>query len=343
MGSSHHHHHHSSGLVPRGSHMASGDNNGEENGSENGSNTDPGDSETEFEYEWDKFPVPVSAGTGMKWELQSQSDDFNYTADSNNKGNFEKKWTDYYHANWSGPAPTIWQRDHISVSDGCLRIETSRPDDVKIVKVTSGDKEKMMPGTYTGCVTSKTRVVYPVYVEAYAKIANSTMASDVWMLSPDDTQEIDIIEAYGSDRVVGDDGHKFYGPDRIHLSHHVFIRDPFQDYQPTDPGSWYKDVNGTIWRNDFHRVGVYWKDPFNLEYYVDGKMVRRVSGKNIIDPNDFTKGTGLSKEMDIIINMEDQSWRAISGLSPTNKELMNKDNNTFLVDWIRIYKPVEDK
>ena len=48
-----------------------------------------------------------------------------------------------------------------------------------------------------------------------------------------------------------------------------------------------KDVNGTIWRNDFHRVGVYWKDPFNLEYYVDGKMVRRVSGKNIIDPNDF--------------------------------------------------------
>lgn len=85
------------------------------------------------------------------------------------------------------------------------------------------------------------------------------------------------------------------------------------------------------------------KDPFNLEYYVDGKMVRRVSGKNIIDPNDFTNGTGLSKEMDIIINMEDQSWRAISGLSPTNEELNNKDNNTFLVDWIRIYKPVEDK
>ena len=36
--------------------------------------------------------------------------------------------------------------------------------------------------------------------------------------------------------------------------------------------------------------------------------------------------------MDIIINMEDQSWRAISGLSPTNEELNNKDNNTFLVE-----------
>jgi agarase len=29
------------------------------------------------------------------------------------------------------------------------------------------------------------------------------MASDVWMLSPDDTQEIDIIEAYGGDRDGG--------------------------------------------------------------------------------------------------------------------------------------------
>lgn len=49
------------------------------------------------------------------------------------------------------------------------------------------------------------------------------MASDVWMLSPDDTQEIDIIEAYGGDRDGGG-----YGADRLHLSHHIFIRQPFK-------------------------------------------------------------------------------------------------------------------
>ena len=136
------------------------------------------------------------------------------------------------------------------------------------------------------------------------------MASDVWMLSPDDTQEIDIIEAYGGDRDGGG-----YGADRLHLSHHIFIRQPFKDYQPKDLGSWYKDDKGTLWRDDFHRVGVFWKDPFTLEYYVDGELVRTVSGKDIIDPNNYTGGTGLVKDMDIIINMEDQSWRAVKGLS----------------------------
>ena len=83
-------------------------------------------------YEWDIYPVPANAGDGMVWKLHPQSDDFNYIADEKDKGKeFYAKWTDFYHNHWTGPAPTIWQRDHISVSDGCLRIETSRPDDVK--------------------------------------------------------------------------------------------------------------------------------------------------------------------------------------------------------------------
>ncbi|MGS0527370.1 hypothetical protein ACU8V7_21535 [Zobellia nedashkovskayae] len=51
--------------------------------------------------------------------------------------------------------------------------------------------------------------------------------------------------------------------------------------------------------------------------------------------------------MDIIINTEDQTWRSTpaSGLqsqtvTPTDGELDNLDNNTFKVDYIRIYKPV---
>ena len=290
-------------------------------------------------YEWDIYPVPANAGDGMLWKLHPQSDDFNYIADEKDKGKeFYAKWTDFYHNHWTGPAPTIWQRDHVSVSDGFLKIRASRPEDVPLKKVVSGPNTKELPGTYTGCITSKTRVKYPVYVEAYAKLSNSTMASDVWMLSPDDTQEIDIIEAYGGDRDGGG-----YGADRLHLSHHIFIRQPFKDYQPKDSGSWYKDDKGTLWRDDFHRVGVFWKDPFTLEYYVDGELVRTISGKDIIDPNNYTGGTGLVKDMDIIINMEDQSWRAVKGLSPTDEELKNVEDHTFLVDWIRVYTLVPEE
>ncbi len=296
------------------------------------------DSESEvLEYEWDLYDIPISAPSGQAWVLQDQSDEFNYEAPADGKSDeFYAKWTDFYHNSWTGPAPTIWQRDHVRVTGGCLRISVSRPDDVESVSVTSGSSSEIMAGTYTGCITSTKRVSYPAYVEAYAQLSNSTMASDVWMLSGDDTQEIDIIEAYGSDRDEAN-GKSFYGADRLHLSHHVFIRNPFTDYQPSDTGSWYKDSKGTLWRDDFHRIGVYWRDPFHLEYYVDGDLVRVVSGESIIDPYGYTDGTGLNKELDIIINMEDQSWRAIGGLSPTDEELEAGADLDFKVDWIRVY------
>lgn len=73
-------------------------------------------------YEWDIYPVPADAGDGMVWKLHPQSDDFNYVADEKDKGKeFYAKWTDFYHNHWTGPAPTIWQRDHVSVSDGYLK------------------------------------------------------------------------------------------------------------------------------------------------------------------------------------------------------------------------------
>lgn len=291
---------------------------------------------SEPEYEWSNYVVPATAGTGKVWELQTnQSDEFKYTAEAASKGvEFNEKWTDFYHNAWTGPAPTKWQRDHSLVADSYMQIITSRVEG-ETTTISGNNGDKTVKVTRTGCVTSKTRVIYPVYVEASVKIMNSVLASDVWMLSPDDTQEIDICEAYGSDRYTNE----WFGPKRVHLSHHVFIRNPFQDWQPSDAGSFYTDGT-TVWRNNFHRIGVYWKDPWTLEYYVDGVKVRTRSGQSEIDPNNFTNGTGLSKEMDIIINTEDQTWRAYQGLTPTDAELTNAANNTFLVDWIRIYKPV---
>lgn len=275
--------------------------------------------------DWKDLPVPVSAGIGMEWELQNSSDDFNYVADTTSKSEeFSEKWTDFYHNAWTGPGLTIWDRGHSFVNDGNLQIIVNRAGTNKI---------------NTGCITSKQRVKYPVYIEARARIMNAVLANAVWLLSPDDTQEIDILEAYGSSYSENAQKDQTWFAERIHVSHHVFIRQPFQDYQPKDAGSWYYD--GTLWRNDYHTYGVYWIDPWNLEYYIDGKLIRKVSGKEIIDPLNYTNGTGLSKEMDIIINVEDQNWRSDQGITPTDKELENKGDHTFKVDWIRVYKPVK--
>lgn len=294
------------------------------------------------QYDWDGIMVPPSPGAGMVWELQDTvSDDFNYySAPSNFPNTINGKWINWYHNNWSGPLPTKWRRDHVNVENGYMKIISSRTagDSVTV----SGQR---LATTNLGCATSTTKVQYPVYVEAQVKIMKSVLASDVWLLSGDDTQEIDICEAYGSSRWTN----AWFSDKRVHLSHHVFIRQPFQDWQPSDAGSFYTDGT-TVWSDAYHRIGVYWKDPWNLEYYIDGQLVRTRSGKDQIDPVFFTNAinpgdvtsdtrTGLSKPMDIIINTEDQTWRALQGLTPTDAELADTTANTFKVDWIRVYKP----
>ena len=273
-----------------------------------------------FAADWDNIKVPAKLEDGQVWELLPLSDDFNYNAPANAKGDeFNRRWVNGYINQWQGPGWTEWHPSQSKVSNGNLTLTAKRK-----------------PGSWDinmGSITSKESLQYPLFLEVRAKISNSVLASNFWMLSADSTQEIDVLEAYGSDRK----GQEWFA-ERLHLSHHVFIREPFQDYQPTTDDTWYAD--GTIWRDDFHRIGVYWRDPWHLEYYVDGKLVKTSSGKDIIDPRDFTNGTGLSKPMRVIINLEDQTWRTEQGLTPTDEELAEREKMTYLVDWVRFYKPV---
>ncbi len=274
--------------------------------------------------DWDHLPVPAKPEKGKTWKLLEISDDFTYKAESLRKPEeFEKRWNSSYINTWTGPGKTEWSAGHNYVTNGHLGIAASRK-----------------PGTdyvHTGIITSKKFYRYPLYIETRAKIAKQVLASCVWMLSEDSTEEIDILEAYGSDRPSED----WYAK-RLHLSHHTFIRKPFQDYQPKDEGSWYAR-DGITWSDNFHRIGVYWRDPWHLEYYVDGKLARVTSGKEMIDPEGYTKGTGLSKEMKIIINMENQGWRVDTNTIPSDAELANIDKTIMWVDWIRVYQAVDNQ
>ncbi|PHQ32370.1 beta-agarase [Rhodopirellula bahusiensis] len=270
--------------------------------------------------DWDGLEVPASAESGTTWKLHPVSDDFNYVAKPTGKPKeFTKRWNDSFINAWKGPGRTEFNSGHSYVNDGHLGIHASRKPGTDLV--------------YTGAVSSKETFRYPLYVEASVKISGLVLASNVWMLSPDSTEEIDIIEAYGSQRPGQE-----WTAQRLHISHHVFIREPFQDYQPTDEGSWYED--GSNWREEFHRAGVFWKDPWNLEYYIDGKKVRTVSGESIIDPHGYTKGNGLSKPMHLIIDAEDQTWRSDKGITPTDSELADLTKSIMWVDWIRVYEGV---
>lgn len=270
--------------------------------------------------DWDGLAVPAAPPEGLEWRLNSVSDDFRYVAQPMDKpAEFHDRWKDAFINPWKGPGGTDFDPGHSYVTNGHLGIAASRKAGTNKIRA--------------GVISSKAAFTYPLFIEARAKLNGQVLASNVWMLSDDSTQEIDVLEAYGSQRPE-----ESWTTHRLHLSHHVFVRQPFQDYQPTDDGSWYWD--GTNWGLDFHRIGVCWRDPWTLEYYVDGKLVRTVAGRDVIDPKGFTDGGGLTKPMHIIINTEDQDWRTEQGLTPTDEELADVDKSIMWVDWVRVYEGV---
>ena len=345
--------------------------------------------------DWNAIPVPANAGTGKVWQLQTaQSDDFNYNfSATSTAATIGGKWTNFYHNAWDGPGPTKWKRENVSVSEGFLKLKATRvAGELKTYPVYNTTDTK--PATRSGCVTSNAKVIYPVFVEARIKVMNSVMASNIWMLSPDDTQELDILECYGG---KGNDNRNSFFSERIHLSHHVFERSNqsnILDYQPADWNSWWRRSDVSQWGGKWVRIGMYWKSPTVFEYYVDGQHVRTIdntafatknidniweytypsgftngvldkftsgqqsgyqkvntatslanakalSTTSVIDPYNFlNNGKKITKELEIIINIEDQNWQAVAGRTPNAAEIANTADHTMLVDWVRVYKPV---
>ena len=307
---------------------------------------------TVISQDWNGIPVPAILEGDDTWVLQTDvSDDFNYSAPASSKGStFLGKWDDWYHNPWSGPGSTEWSRTHSSVSGGELKLTASRYQTNKV---------------NAGIIHSNQTVQFPVYIEAKVKIMNSVLANGAWLLSPDDTKEIDFMEGYGADFSESANEDLTWWAQRMHISHHVFIRSPFQDWQPNEFGSgpgnpsihptWITRNDGAgniLWKDNYHTYGVYWKDPWHLYYFIDGIQVTKREGKDQIDPVFFTNSrtpgdsnddtrTGLSKAMDIIFSVEEQGWRTANGKSviPTDTELANTVNHTMRIDWIRTYKP----
>lgn len=266
-----------------------------------------------------------SAGDNKSWVLQpTYSNEFDY-AEGKASTAFTDDWQDRFFNGWTGPKKSGTATTSTVYTPGNSSIENG-----ELVYRATIDGNNV----HTGCVTSKTKVGYPLYMEARVKISESSLATAVWLLSEDSTQEIDNLEAYGNKS-------NDYFSQRLHLSHHTFIRDPFQDYQPTGAETWYADGKGTRWADDYHDYGVLWLDPWTIKYYVDGELVRETP-TNEIDPLNYTGGTGLNKDMYLIISAAAQPWRETAGQVDnytTDPSVTSAARSTARFEYIRTYKP----
>ncbi len=270
-------------------------------------------------YKNGNYVLPKSVGippVGINWEVvASHSDEFDYSG----KGDqFKKKWKDTYFNAWKGPGLTYWDEKHTEVKNGNLMVMASRKTGTEKVNC--------------GVITSKKQIKYPIYTEVRAKVANHVLSSNFWFLSPDDKREIDVLEIYGSDR----DDHKWFAA-RPSTNYHVFVREEQGNAIIEDLNKQHHHTlpNQEPWRNDWHRFGAYWKDPFTVDFYYDGKIVHELRKEGIKDP----EGLGMDRDSFMIIDLEDHDWRSNAGNKATDRELSDASRN-YLVDYVRTYKPI---
>ncbi|WP_041557802.1 LamG domain-containing protein [Cellulophaga algicola] len=306
------------------------------------------------------FDAPVNNSTdavnrstyGMSaWKIVEElSDEFNYPGGKMAPA-FTKKWNLGYVNSYSGPLPTVWTGNSIGFEDEGANGNRA---------LTLIAEENGAGSTRTlecGMISTKATSSYPLFQEARVKVSNSQLANAVWMISsePGQFEEIDNLETYGPRiRLDGEECDKPYFADRLHLSHHTFKNEGGErlDYQPQKE-TWMsrkKDAsncdraNDVIWNEDYHTFAVKWVSPNRIEYFVDGKRVKIVSGLRLedgIDPESYTTcGDGLTKEMYMLISQAAQVWRYGGTTQFWNSTDTKSGIDTKMkVDWIRVYTP----
>ncbi|EIJ40728.1 glycosyl hydrolase family 16 [Galbibacter orientalis DSM 19592] len=274
-------------------------------------------------YTYGSKEVPANTGNppiGTNWEVVGDfSDEFNYEG---KQSEFTQNWNDTYFNAWKGPGLTEWTSENSAVSNGNLIISASRKPNTDQV--------------YCGVISSKKKIKYPIYSEVRAKIANQVLSSNFWFLSEDDEREIDVLECYGSDRPD-----QTWFAARASSNTHVFIRNEESNtiIEDINQQTHHTLPNEEAWRNDFHRFGVYWKDPFTLDIYYNGVLVDEIRTDDIQDP----EGLGIDREAFMIIDIEDHAWRSSQDppIVATDEELNDANKNKYLIDYVRTYSPTQ--
>lgn len=284
------------------------------------------------------------------WQLVDDlSDEFDYPG-GKSAPVFSSKWKYGFVNNYTGPLPTAWTGDQIT-------FETLSGSNRAVVLTAADTGSGASRRLNCGMITSNAKSSYPIFQEAKVKISNSQLANAIWMLSGDagTTEEIDNLETYGP-RIRPNNtqcDYPYYG-DRIHLSHHTFKTENGVrlDYQP-HVETWMSRkqsagdcsrANDVVWSEDYHYFGVKWVNNQRLDYFIDGKRVKTVSGLRVedgIDPDYYTScGNGLTREMHMIISQAAQSWRYGSTDNFWNSsDIKSGPNTKMYVDWIRVYSP----
>ncbi|WP_220721321.1 RICIN domain-containing protein [Agarivorans litoreus] len=248
---------------------------------------------------------------GKRWEkVESLSDEFEFWNSA--------KWIK---TNWNyGNTPVNMLNKNSGVSDGNLWIQATLNAD--------------SPNQWfeTSRVRSVAKIKFPMYIESRIKVANISAYSTFWLNNGDinNRDEIDIIEI----NPVPTCNCQPDFPWKMN-SQYFIAKDGSteRNHGNSDNRTDLSDENtlqGVLWTDDYHVFGAWWKDEHTVQFYLNGEPVNKVTTQQPFTLEQFVIWDLWS---------QDSSW--VGGL-PQKTDLLNDNNNTMKVDWIRTWKLVDE-
>jgi len=241
---------------------------------------------------------------GMEWEkVESLSDDFD-AWDSD-------KW---FKPLWNYGIPVQMRAENSGVEDGYLWIKATLDD---------GDERWFE----TSRVQSTEQINYPMYTESRIKTAHISAYNTFWLNNGDinDRDEIDVIENNSKPSCNCQPNFPWQMNSQYF---HVVNGDTKRAKGNFDNRTLSSEnpLKGVQWNEDYHIVGVWWKNATDIQFYLDGEPAG-----SVVSERDFTRDLSIIWDLWTI----DEDW---SGGIAAKNDLSDETINTMKIDWIRTWQ-----
>ncbi|MEM0991430.1 MAG: beta-agarase [Bacteroidota bacterium] len=246
---------------------------------------------------------------GMKWEkVERLSDEFDVW-DSN-------KW---FKPLWNYGIPVQMRDKNSGIENGNLWIKATLDE----------GEERWFE---TSRVQSKTRISYPMYTESRIKTAHISAYNTFWLNQGENggnsRNEIDVIE--NNSKPTCECQPDF--PWQMNSQYfHVIDGDTKRAKGNYDNRKLSEEnpMRGVPWNEDYHIVGVWWKNATDIQFYLDGEPAG-----SVVSERYFTRNLNIIWDLWTI----DANW---SGGIATQQDLLDDEINKMKIDWVRTWQLVE--
>ncbi|WP_255452595.1 T9SS type A sorting domain-containing protein [Aquimarina sp. RZ0] len=241
---------------------------------------------------------------GKVWEVvPSLSDEFDVWNDS--------KW---WKPLWNYGEPVMMLAQNSGVTNGNLWIKATLDNSSNRWFETSR-------------VMSFTQISYPMYTECKMRTAHISAYNTFWMNNGDinNRDEIDMCENNSKPSIPS---RQADWPFLMQSQYFITVatnddraKGNFdnRNLSPQNP------LRGVKWNEDYHTIGVWWKDKNNMQFYLDGEPAG-----SVVTNRDFTRSLNIIWDLWTI----DAPW---SGGVAVKSDLSDDQINTMYVDWVHTY------